>query len=373
MSSVPADDGTDRSALPVPRSLDRDILSFRNGDNLSSLRPKRMAKEFILEYSSLGALSGCGTIRLKKQNTHNRCDDIRCYQCAPLRQARTAEDLRRLAEPFTGQLVTMTTSLSTDASTGLTEAWDALDDMTATLHSGRWLSGRFAAYRRHTELTKNDGWHPHNHYVLALPGPLSESQFENLKLETQHRISDLARQAGFTAAPELQHIERVTRTPGRLINYVTKGPMALHGDSRTPGAIFQDAAFRHDPEAAADWLEFESASEGRTWQSTGGGFRTKTTKTATVTWEQLDEVDLPWKSRQPTKRQELAYEAKLRRETAERERDHLRQLEEAGQAPWQLELAARQAHAAELARVAALPRVATAKTSLGLDFSDLLN
>jgi hypothetical protein len=184
--------------------------------------------------------------------------------------------LRQLAQDHS-VLVMFTTSLSLSPSMSLADAWDHLDEVTSKFTRGRWLTSRVAAYKRYAEVTKPEqGWHPHQCYLLALPESTTE-QLANLKDELGSRWAALATSSGYYAEASQQDFAEITHNRNRAVSYVAKGPMGPKLGSRTGMAIFIDAV-RGDAEAAADWLELEEASAGRTWQMPGGEFRKKKSK-----------------------------------------------------------------------------------------------
>lgn len=244
---------------------------------MSSFSIQRAAREFISEFSTLKRLRDCSRIYLARQRTWSRCEHPLCWPCARLRAAALAADLRRLADDYPAKL-TMTLSLQSTPEMSLRDAWDALDRRRDAFAGGRWLRARVDAWRWHTEVTMGPGgWHPHVAFLLVSRDELRAPEFALLRESMLDRWATLATNRGLLADPEHQHLDPILRTPGRAIGYLTKGPMALHDESRTAGRIFLDAALHHDAGAAADWIEIEEASAGRRWQGTGGAFRQRGT------------------------------------------------------------------------------------------------
>lgn len=261
-AAVPADPA---AALPLDGSLDP--------ENLSSDQIKRAVRAFITEFSTLEKLTSCGSRYLPDQGTWNACRRPLCWQCSHRRGALLAAELIKLSADYPTQ-ITMTLSLATAPSTSLRDAWDALDAVRGEFTAGRWLTSRITAYRWHTELTKGPtGWHPHVAFLLVSRNVVAAYEFAALRDELLDRWAALATARDLRADADQQHAEKIRRTPGRAVSYLTKGPMRLHGESRTAGRILLDAAVEGDAEAAADWAEIEEASAGRRWQSTGGEFR----------------------------------------------------------------------------------------------------
>lgn len=249
-------------------SLDRSL----DGEKLSLAR-KRIIRQYVSERSSLKALRDCGAFYLPQQKRWNSCRHPLCWQCAPHRAGSRAADLRRRAEGYR-LLIVMTFAAQSAPSTSLSAAWDALDQLRSDFLGDRWLRRRVDAYRWHTEITQGpQGWHPHVSFLLALRHDLSGSDLDVLERACRNRWSNLADNAGHCADPESQYFTKVRRTPGRMIGYLCKGPMARSRKSRTPGRILLDAAIMGDSDADSSWAEIELASVGRRWQSTGGGFR----------------------------------------------------------------------------------------------------
>lgn len=119
---------------------------------------------------------------------------------------------------------------------------------------------------------KSCSWNPHSNLLLASRfGPGS------LRSDILTRWADLAAAHGHETLADPDAAEEITHTRRRALGYVVKGPVALHGNSRTAGRILLDAALHDDAEAAADWIEIENASTGRRWQGTGGEFRARRT------------------------------------------------------------------------------------------------
>lgn len=212
---------------PLDRSLDRHNLSW-----------KLQSKLFIKEFSVLPGLQGCCARYLPQQQTWNRCELPLCHNCSRLRASRAAAQLRRLAISYPYRVM-FTTSLAVVPAMPLVDAWNGMDDVTAAFTAGRWLNSRVAAYRRHTEGTKSVlGWHPHNVYLFVLENEPKPAEHDQLVVELQHRWESIASKLGYRASGEEQRFQPLARTPGRAINYMTKGPMGVSGEnSRTFGAI----------------------------------------------------------------------------------------------------------------------------------------
>lgn len=253
------------SAPSVHRSLDTQILS--------SVATKTVVKNFIMEYSENTKLRACSSIYLKRQRSWNRCGHPLCWQCARQRANASSADLRSRCASYPA-VYAVTLSLENIPSQSLQDAWNALDAVRARLTAGRWLTGRVAAFRWFTELTHGeDGWHPHIHMIAVSNHDSTPEQDDELSTQIINRWILRARDLGHHADDAGQHVQRVTRTPGRAVSYACKGVMTSHGDSRTPGRILLDAALRGDAHSADLWAEIEAASAGRHWQGTGGAFR----------------------------------------------------------------------------------------------------
>jgi len=113
----------------------------------------------------------------------------------------------------------------------------------------------------------------HTAFLLAVRDDLSADDVQALRQRLTGRWADKAASAGHYAHPAQQGFDKIRTTSGRAISYATKGVMATHGESRTPGRILRDAALAGDADAVVDWAEIESASVGRRFQGTGGQFR----------------------------------------------------------------------------------------------------
>jgi hypothetical protein len=249
-------------ASPVPRSLDGENLS----SGLSKIEIKRAIRTYVSEHSTLPALLGCATIYLPRQRTWNACGHPLCWSCARKRAEDLSADLRRRSESY-AFVYSLRLSVQSTPSASLSASWRLLDDLRRPLARGRWLTGRVAAFRWFTEITRGPGgWHPHLNLIVVSRNEIDPS-------EIPARWEALAASEGVFAPADAQYVERITRTPGRAFRYATKGPLAIHGDSRTAGAILLDAALHGDADAATDWQEIETASAGRRWQGTGGEWR----------------------------------------------------------------------------------------------------
>ncbi len=159
-------------------------------------------------------------------------------------------------------------------SASLSDVWDALDTVRASLTAGRWLTSRVAAYRWHTEVTCGlCGWHPHVNLIVVSRNEIDAS-------EILRRWEALAALEGISAPMTAQHAQRVTRTVGRALRYASKGTLASHDDTRTLGDVLHDAAVLGDADACAQWAEIEAASASRRWQGTGGEWRVTSSRSA---------------------------------------------------------------------------------------------
>lgn len=234
---------------------------------LSKIEIKRAVRNYVTNYSTLSTLRGCARIYLPRQQTWNRCGHALCWSCARKRAEDLSADLRRRSESYSFVYLIRLSVQSTTPSAPLDAAWDRLDDLRRRLTLGRWLTGRVAAFRWFTEITRGPGgWHPHVNLIAVSRKEIDPS-------EIPVRWEALAASEGVFAPADAQYVERITCTPGRALRYATKGTLALHGDSRTAGVILLDAALHGDADAAADWAEIETASARRRWQGTGGEWR----------------------------------------------------------------------------------------------------
>lgn len=249
-------------APSVPRSLDRENVS----SPLSKLEIKRAVRNYVTDYSTLSTLRGCASIYLPRQHTWNACGHPLCWSCARRRAADLSADLRHRSASY-AFVYSIRLSVQSTPSAPLSAVWDLLDDLRGRLTRGRWLRGRVAAFRWFPEITHGPGgWHPHINLIVVSRNEIDPS-------EIPARWEALAASEGVFAPADAQYVERITRTPGRALSYATKGTLVMPGNSRTAGAILLDAALYGDADAAADWLEIETASAGRRWQGTGGEWR----------------------------------------------------------------------------------------------------
>ena len=249
-------------APSVPRSLDRENVS----SPLSEIEINRAVRNYVTNYSTLSTLRGCGTVYLRQHHVWNDCGHPLCWSCARKRASDLSADLRHRSASYTF-VYSMRLSVQSTPSAPLSAVWDLLDDLRGRLTRGRWLTGRVAAFRRYTEITHGPGgWHPHINLIVVSRNEIDPS-------EIPARWEALAASVGVFAPADAQYAERITRTPGRALSYATKGTLAMPGDSRTAGSILLDAAIHGDADAAAEWLEIETASAGRRWKGTGGEWR----------------------------------------------------------------------------------------------------
>lgn len=141
----------------VPRSSDRENVSSA----LSKLEIKRAVGNYVTNYSTLSTLRGCASIYLPRQQTWNRCGHALRWSCARKRADDLSADLHHRSESYLFvHLIRL--SVQSIPPAPLSPAWDLLDDLRGRLARGRWLTGRVAAFRWYTEITRGPGgWHPH--------------------------------------------------------------------------------------------------------------------------------------------------------------------------------------------------------------------
>lgn len=239
------------------------------GDNPVSTPLQR--REFIRSYSTSSTLKRCGSVYLGEHRKWNRCEHPLCDVCARKRANSRAASLAAETEQY-ADVIAVTLSLQSTPGSPLADLWDALDTARGRF-VGDWLKTHVTAWRWSTEITTGSaGWHPHAAF-LAFGNEIEVPQLEAAIRARWARIIDTL---GYSADPEAQYVERITRTRGRALRYAQKGLTAAPAGSITPGVLL-DRAAAGDASAAADWIELDEAAHDRRFQGTGGALRRRAT------------------------------------------------------------------------------------------------
>jgi hypothetical protein len=258
-------DADDQGDQPVALSLD---YSVETHNPLSTPFQRRA---FIREFSSLQRLRGCGTIPLPGHRNWNRCEHTLCDNCARLRASRLTAYLVEKTSKYEN-VIALTLSLQSTPEAALSASWDALDRARGRF-VGDWLKTRVDGWKWSTEITlTSNGWHPHAAFLLFSRNVLSAEEYDTLHAEALSRWTAIVAKAGYYAAPTPQHFERITRARKKGIRYAQKGLASTSASSTTPGLLL-DLAAAGDAQAAADWIEIDTAAQGRRFTGTGGTLR----------------------------------------------------------------------------------------------------
>lgn len=231
------------------------------------LSTRLQRREFIREYSSIQRLRGCGTIPLPAHRKWNSCGHPLCDVCARQRASSRAADLAAKTEQY-ADVIAVTLSLQSTPGSPLADLWDALDSARGRF-VGDWLKTRVTAWRWSTEITTGSaGWHPHA-AILVFGNEIDVPQLE---AEIRMRWARIIDTLGYSADPDAQYVEKISRTRGKALRYAQKGMTAALAGSITAGVLL-DRAAAGDASAAADWIELDEAAHDRRFQGTGGALR----------------------------------------------------------------------------------------------------
>lgn len=136
---------------------------------------------------------------------YQTCGSIFCPVCSGLIKTYRAHELNTLCNSFKGNIYLLTFTISHSRIDKLDQLFDVLKNASRKFWNNdatKNIFGRVDATVRSFEVTRtNNGWHPHFHTLLFVPGSLSFSDDAICKL--QHIWSRMVERAGGSADPDI--------------------------------------------------------------------------------------------------------------------------------------------------------------------------